>query len=208
MRNKVWILSLLGLGLLSCAESVQQQQSPPKTIAVESYVIPKDTVEKSALVYDRNTSQWTLEGQLYSGYVVNYYKNKRLKERFGLLEGRMQDEAVLFYPNGHLKRIAHYHKGKLHGAKKLWSADSPAVLLAALNYHMGKGHGEQKKWYPSGELFKKLNLNMGREEGIQQAFRKNGVLFANYEARDGRIFGLKKAVLCFDLEEEKFVVAD
>ena len=44
---------------------------------------------------------------------------------------------------------------------------------------------------------------MGKEEGIQQAFRKNGDLFANYEAREGRIFGLKKAALCFGLEDEK-----
>ena len=43
---------------------------------------------------------------------------------------------------------------------------------------------------------------MGKEEGIQQAFRKNGDLFANYEAKEGRIFGLKKAALCFGLEDE------
>ena len=51
-------------------------------------------------------------------------------------------------------------------------------------------------------IFQKINLNMGREEGVQQAFRKNGALFANYEAKDGRIFGLKRATLCFSLEEE------
>lgn len=43
---------------------------------------------------------------------------------------------------------------------------------------------------------------MGKEEGLQQAFRENGVLFANYEAKDGRVFGLKKAKLCFGLEDE------
>ena len=44
---------------------------------------------------------------------------------------------------------------------------------------------------------------MGKEEGIQQAFRKNGDLYANYEAKNGRIFGLKKASLCFGLENQK-----
>lgn len=43
---------------------------------------------------------------------------------------------------------------------------------------------------------------MGREEGLQQAFRRNGYLYANYEARNGRIFGLKKAALCYGLEDE------
>jgi antitoxin component YwqK of YwqJK toxin-antitoxin module len=67
---------------------------------------------------------------------------------------------------------------------------------------LGKAHGEQKQWYPTGELYKKLNMNMGKEEGIQQAFRKNGDLYANYEAKEGRIFGLKKAALCYGLEDE------
>ena len=44
---------------------------------------------------------------------------------------------------------------------------------------------------------------MGQEEGLQQAFRKNGDLYANYEAKEGRIFGLKKAALCFGLQNEE-----
>lgn len=171
-------------------------------------MIPLDTIEKSALIYDRMTSQWTLNGELFSGVVVEYYMDATPKEQFGLFQGRKEGASISFYSDGHYKRLAHYHKGKLHGVKKTWSMDAAHTLLSELNFHTGKGHGVQKKWYPTGELFKKLNLNMGREEGIQQAFRKNGVLFANYEARDGRIFGLKKAVLCFGLEEEKFVVAD
>lgn len=43
---------------------------------------------------------------------------------------------------------------------------------------------------------------MGKEEGMQQAFRKNGDLFVNYEARNGRIFGMKKAALCFGIEDK------
>lgn len=43
---------------------------------------------------------------------------------------------------------------------------------------------------------------MGMEEGIQQTFRKNGALYANYEAKEGRIFGLKKAALCYGLEDQ------
>jgi len=91
----------------------------------------------------------------------------------------------------------------LHGDKKVWSQDSAHILLTHYTFQNGSAHGEQKKWYPTGELFKVLHLNMGKEEGIQQAFRKNGALFANYEAREGRIFGLKKAALCYGLEDEQ-----
>ena len=48
---------------------------------------------------------------------------------------------------------------------------------------------------------------MGREEGLQQGFRKNGVVYANYEARDGRFYGLKKAKLCYGLEDENIKTA-
>ena len=86
--------------------------------------------------------------------------------------------------------------------------DSTHILISHLNFRLGKAHGVQKKWYTTGEIFKVLHFNMGIEEGIQQAFRKNGDLFANYEAREGRIFGLKRAALCFGLEDEEVKYAE
>jgi len=121
----------------------------------------------------------------------------------GILGGKKQNQATEWYPDGNYKQVANYHLGKLHGEKKLWSTEAAGhILIAHLNYKAGKPHGEQKKWFPTGELFKKLHLNMGKEEGMQQAFRKNGALYANYEAKAGRIYGLKKASLCFGLEDE------
>ena len=87
--------------------------------------------------------------------------------------------------------------------KKSWVNDVNHTMVSHLNYYMGKAHGIQMKWYPTGEIFKVLNLHMGIEEGMQRAFRKNGALYANYEARNGRVFGLKKAALCYSLEDEK-----
>lgn len=165
--------------------------------------IPETLMTKSALKYKPEISLWTLNGLPFSGFAVTYYPDGSLKEKFGILEGKKQNEAMQWYPDGHFQNVTTYHKGKMHGEKKTWSADSVHVLIAHFNFHTGKAHGEQTKWYPTGELFKKLNLNKGREEGIQQAFRKNGTLFANYEARDGRIFGLKKAALCYGLEDEQ-----
>ena len=125
-----------------------------------------------------------------------------LKEKFGIQNGRKQNEAIQWYADGHYKHLANYQNGKSHGDKKTWSADSSHILLAHLKYKEGKPHGAQTKWYPTGELFKKLNLNMGKEEGLHQAFRKNSALYANYEAKEGRTFGLRKATLCYSLEDE------
>lgn len=165
--------------------------------------VPETIAAKSALLYNHEISLWTLKDLPYSGFAVTYYADGSLMEKFGILEGKKQNESIQWYPDGHLKNVTTYHKGKMHGEKKIWSTDSIHVLIAHFNFDTGKAHGEQTKWYPTGELFKKLNLNKGREEGIQQAFRKNGALFANYEARAGRIFGLKKAALCFGLEDEQ-----
>lgn len=199
---KVFFGTLLFLSCLLSSCSQQKEQPFPSSNADLTLEVPDTIALKSALRYNPQTSLWTLNDLPYSGFIVSYYPDGSLKEKFGLLNGVKQNEFMRWHPDGHLKNLTHYHQGKLHGEKKIWSADSVHVLIAHFNFQQGHAHGEQKKWYPSGELFKKLNMNNGKEEGIQQAYRKNGVIYANYEAREGRIFGLKKAALCFGLEDE------
>lgn len=205
MNQNLFAVFIFSAFLTACAEKTM---TPTRNSLVPDHVdtlseVPDTIVDQSVLSYNNKTSLWSLNDQLYSGYAVSFYRDGVLKEKIGILNGRKQNQAVQWYPDGHYKQLANYHKGKLHGEKKNWSADDGHVLIAHLNYHLGKVHGEQKIWYPTGEIFKQLNLNMGREEGIQRAFRKNGDLFANYEAREGRIFGLKKSALCYELEDEK-----
>ena len=157
---------------------------------------------KLLLSYNHKTSLWTLNHIPYSGFAVSYYLNNTLKEKFGILEGKKQGEAILWYAAGHDKNVANYHQGKLHGEKKIWIKDTVHVLIGHYNYLNGMPHGEQKKWYSTGEIFKQMNLNMGKEEGLQRAFRKNWSLYANYEARNGRIFGIKNGKLCYELKNE------
>lgn len=194
---------VVGVYLLSCSEK-RTSTIPSTTNSIDLILaVPDTTVNKSELFYDTKKSRWTLNDQLYSGYAVSFYSEGSLKEKFGILKGRKQNQAIHWHSNGHYKHVANYHNGKLNGDKKTWSSDSSHILLSHLKYVAGKLHGEQSKWYPTGELFKKFNFKMGKEEGLQQAFRRNGALFANYEAREGRIFGLKKATLCFGLEDGK-----
>lgn len=194
------LLSISFLFLLGCSE--QKGKLIANNTADTVIEVPDTLVEKSVLKYNHKTSIWTLNDVPYSGFAVSYYPDKSLKEKFGILNGKKHSNFIQWYPDGHFKNVAAYDKGKLHGEKKIWSQDSTHILIAHYNYHTGWPHGEQKKWYPTGELFKKMNLNRGKEEGMQQAFRKNGALYANYEAREGRIFGLKKAKLCYSLEDE------
>ncbi len=193
----IFLLSIL---VVSCTKNKEAKISQNNSSTDAVIEIPNMTVDKSVLRYDNKIPLWTLNEQPYSGYAISYHPDSTLKEKTGILNGRKEHQTKQWYSDGQLKQVANYHKGKLHGEKKVWSSDT--VLLSHLNYQSGKPHGAQKTWYPTGELHKKLNLNRGKEEGIQQAFRKNGALYANYEAKEGRIFGLKKASLCFGLENE------
>jgi antitoxin component YwqK of YwqJK toxin-antitoxin module len=203
MKYIFLIVCALSLLFTSCSEK-KVVKIPLVSNSIDTLLaIPNTTVDKSELHYDNKVSLWTLNNQQYSGYAVSFYEDSILKEKVGILNGKKENQAIRWYLDGHFKQVAHYHKGKLHGEKKVWSSYENHIILSQLNYRLGKAHGEQKQWYKSGELHKKLNLNMGKEEGIQQAFRENGDLYANYEAKDGRIFGLRKTALCFGLEEEK-----
>lgn len=188
--------------MISCTENSNEKKVDLLDLDVASVAIPDRVMNKSSLNYDNRTSIWSLNNEPFSGFMVSFHQDSTLKEKTGILDGKKQNQFIQWFPDGKLKQLAHYHKGKLHGEKKLWSTDTSHILITHLNYHLGKAHGEQKQWYPTGELYKKLNMNMGKEEGIQQAFRKNGDLYANYEAKEGRIFGLKKAALCYGLEDE------
>ncbi|WP_282042843.1 toxin-antitoxin system YwqK family antitoxin [Winogradskyella flava] len=206
MRRSHWIVLLLGLLSFSCID----QQSEALLSHTDDAIlhIPERLVLKTELTYHHQGAIWTLGDELYSGFAVDYYPDHSLKEKFGILNGKKQHKTMQWYPDGHLKRVINYHKGQLHGVKKIWSADTLHVLIAQLNYNRGKAHGEQKKWYSTGELYKTLNLYHGKEEGVQQAYRKNGTLYANYEARHGRIFGLKRATPCYELEDENIQMAE
>lgn len=202
MKYNFLIVISLSVIFTSCSETVETNTTSIPVEINSTVHVPNLVVSDSLLQYNKKTSLWKLDGQLYSGFAVSFHHDSIVKEKTGFLNGRKQNESIQMYSDGHYKQLANYHEGKLHGEKQKWSADSTHVLIAQLNYHLGKAHGEQKLWYTTGELYKKLNLNMGQEEGIQQAFRKNGDLYANYEAKEGRIFGLKKAALCFGLEDE------
>lgn len=180
---------------LSAVENLIKQE--------ESFIIPDNFIIKTELHFDKYKSLWLFNDKPYSGYSIVENEEGMVIEKTGILNGKKQNESIIFYPDGKYKYLSNYSNGKLHGEKKAWIEEPSYILISHLNYQKGKLHGVQKKWYPTGEIFKVLNMNMGKEEGIQRAYRKNGVLYANYEAKAGRTFGLRKAALCFELEDEK-----
>lgn len=192
--------------LLGCTKHKNDNSIKKKNavVTLSTHIIIPDTIINIDKVhYERNGGFWLYNDTPYSGYIVSYYPNGKLKEKFGVLNGKKEKNSFKFYSDGHYKSQIHYLNGKRDGECKVWAADSLHILISHSNYTKGKQHGWQKKWYVTGEIFKIRNLNNGKEEGLQKAYRKNGVLYVNYEAKNGRTFGLKKSKLCFKLEEEK-----
>ncbi|APZ46264.1 membrane-binding protein [Polaribacter reichenbachii] len=203
MNQKILLILIVVFLFFGCLKTTNKNGIDKKELSNKNLSIPNIYTIKSKLFYDATKSAWTLNNNLYSGYLVDFYDNKLPKEKIGILKGKKHNLDIQWYADGHYKRITAYKNGKIHGDKKIWSSDIKHTLVAHYKFVSGKPHGEQKKWYVTGEIFKKMNLNMGKEQGLQQAYRKNGSLYANYEAKEGRVFGLKKAELCYSLENEK-----
>ena len=170
---------------------------------VDKIEIPNLIKDASSLKYNNTTSEWYDNGNLYSGFIFDYYDDKTLKIKMSVFKGKRQNETQKWYPNGKLMEVSNYQEGKLNGEKKVWDSNNNHTLVSHFNFYLGKAHGEQRKWYPSGEIYKIMNFDKGIESGLQRGYRKNGSLYANYEARNGRIYGLKKSKLCYSLENEK-----
>ena len=203
--SRLFILLILCISLSDCTNESKGKTLDESKVDINELKIPLDSVDIGQVYYNKNTSEWKFGEKAFSGFVTSRYPDESLKSVFGVLEGKKQNSAADYYPDGSLKFSTDYYNGRIHGEKKSWSNNTPRMLISSLNYFQGKPHGEQKQWYPTGEIFKIMNLDMGKESGMQQAFRKNGDLFANYEARNGRIFGLKKTALCFGLDDENII---
>ncbi|WP_456462826.1 toxin-antitoxin system YwqK family antitoxin [Reichenbachiella sp.] len=194
--------------LVGCEQRLELNQR----VVIEERVsqTPLATFSIHEVFFNRKNSRWqSRKDSLYvSGYILEYFDNGQLAQKFEVAEGKKEGVLTFYYPNGLVKFEEHYKNNKLHGEVKRWSQEFGYQLLAQLTYKEGKLHGEQKKWFATGELHKVMQMKQGKEDGLQQAFRKNGALYANYEAKNGRVFGLKRSNLCYELDDQQVVYKD
>lgn len=152
---------------------------------------------------DRRTGLRYYKGVLFSGHLVEHYPSGEQKTITRYLEGRRHGQLQTWFENGVLAFESHYQHSRLHGAVNSWWQNGNKRTETF--YVQGKTEGVSTKWYSTGAMFKLMRYAAGKEEGLQQAWRKNGKLYSNYEYVNGRVFGMKKANLCFGLEDEKIV---
>lgn len=162
--------------------------------------VPAVEVNKESLTLIATEGIYYYQDSPFSGYAVQFYPNDSLAEKISFVEGKKEGLYQKWYPSGILSFESNYKSGRRDGITKTWWKGGG--LRSESHHTMGVVHGNQKQWYKSGQLFKSINIVEGKEEGLQQAWRENGKIYNNYEAKNGRIFGLKRANLCFELEDE------
>lgn len=142
--------------------------------------------------------------QPFTGRVINTFPNGLTSGAFDYHAGKKVGYHRKWFSNGEMAFEAKWVNGMLDGVSRSWWRNGNQRSEA---YHVsGRLHGPQLQWYKSGAKFKERNMNMGVEEGMQRTWRENGKVYNNYEAKNGRIFGLKRASLCFQLDDEEIKI--
>jgi antitoxin component YwqK of YwqJK toxin-antitoxin module len=188
------------VSLFSCSQESNETASSTSLPLVSSKVILKDSVQlipaKGLVYYD---------GKPFTGTSVLFSDTVKI-ESIDYMNGKRNGWYRKWYPNGMLSFEAEYKIGKRDGTAKTWWKNGK--LRSESHFENSVANGVQLQWYKSGAKFKRMNLVNGKEEGLQQSWRENGKLYNNYEAKNGRIFGLKRANLCYELEDEKVKYKD
>jgi antitoxin component YwqK of YwqJK toxin-antitoxin module len=184
-----------GLFLASCSfnQDTLEDQKPANFYSV-------DTVLENTVHLNPNLGLVFYKDEPFTGVVITPYPNNQIEKSIHYLRGKKNGAYSKWYLDGQISYAANYFDGKKTGLSQTWWKNGQ--LRSQNNFDIGKAHGTQKQWYKSGALFKQLNYTHGKEEGMQKAWRENGKIYNNYEAKNGRFFGLKRATLCYELEDE------
>ncbi len=195
--DKLFGLLLVLTCLSACENSI------PKPVPVNAKTDEFIHQDSLVLVPERGLVHYL--GKPFSGAAVSFYPNGNIAVRNEYAEGKKHGVCSRWFVDGTISYESEYSKGKKHGSTKTWWRNGN--IRSAAQLKEGTAQGLQKQWYKSGALFKVRNIVDGKEEGLQQSWRENGKLYNNYEAKNGRIFGLKRAELCFELDNEKITAS-
>ncbi|MEM6396890.1 MAG: toxin-antitoxin system YwqK family antitoxin [Bacteroidota bacterium] len=186
----------------ACRPVVLEETARATTSRDETEVSARnaDTLLTEQLSLERETGLMLLSGLAFSGAAIDHHETGQVAAYTEYVAGKKHGLHQRWFADGQASFEGYYYSGRRHGpSASWWSNGCPRTQS---HFEHGDVHGEQLAWYQNGALFQRLNLVHGQEQGLQQAWRKNGKLYSNYEARDGRIYGLKRASLCYQLENE------
>lgn len=193
---------LVGLTIvLACCHGRMNSSGADQPLMLEDRVSKSQgLVLADSLVLHAEKGQVFYQGQPFHGSAVSYFSNGQQATSIDYVDGRKHGMYKKWFEDGTKSFEANYWSNKQHGLTSSWWRNGHRRSEA--RYEMGIPNGVQMQWYASGAKFKRIHLMDGKEEGLQQSWRENGKIYNNYEAKNGRIFGLKRATLCYELNNE------
>jgi antitoxin component YwqK of YwqJK toxin-antitoxin module len=189
--DKLYLI-ILSLSLASCKSDKEALDT--------SCELVHESVDDKLLKLDSQKGIVFFESNPFCGIGVLFKDSIKIAST-EYVKGKKHGTTHKWFADGQISYEAHYENGKRDSVSRTWWKNGN--MRTESNFEKGRAEGVQLSWYRGGQKFKEVNMSAGKEDGIQKAWRDNGKIYNNYEAKNGRIFGLKRANLCFKLEDEK-----
>jgi|688.fasta_scaffold00765_15 antitoxin component YwqK of YwqJK toxin-antitoxin module len=106
------------------------------------------------------------------------------------LNGELDGQCLLYYPNGKLKMEVFYQQGQLHGPSTYYSKSGQ--ILSKSWFKQGKQVGESKWYYASGSLYGIQRYENGLWDGKQEYYYEDGKPKTELWYKKGKL--IKKAL--------------
>lgn len=143
-----------------------------------------DIVEDKNEMADAYYGTFKYQGQAYTGNVVAYYENGKIKTLRSFKDGKYHGFWTEWYPNGNRKFQGDRKENKGHGLTKWWHENGQ--LKKQGTYDMDKQQGVVVQWYENGSLQQIRHYDQDQAFGGWTTFDKNGEVWD--EGDDNNLF--------------------
>ena len=117
---------------------------------------------------------------LYSGYLVDHYKNAEtnsLKSRSLVKEGKLNGLSEGWYSGGQLQVSETFIEGRSHGARVKWYSNGQKKADDSIKN--GELQGLCRKWHDNGLLSEEMTMVDGKAHGKARSWHEDGSLKAD-----------------------------
>ncbi|MGB7978766.1 MAG: hypothetical protein WCF19_06370 [Chlamydiales bacterium] len=102
-------------------------------------------------LYYRSGALYSTQSETKREY---FYEDGTLKTVENYVEGRLNGESLLYWPNGRMKRKCRFVRGVRDGLDQMWSEEGD--LLDEGEYQMGKAIGVHRRFNKKGRLVEEI----------------------------------------------------
>ena len=164
-------LSLICLGLTGCGGGE---------------VLPLTTLDE----LDRSDGGFRLKatGELYSGYLVEYYagaETNQLRSRSLIRNGKLNGLSEGWYADGQQQVAEIFIDGKSHGIRLKWHPNG--VKEAEDTIEHGELNGLCRKWHDNGQLAEQMTMINGQADGRARSWHEDGSQKAEVRLEMGKV---------------------